>query len=473
MTATFSIIDGNSVINSTAIAIGSVIANTTALAVGNVIANTTILGVGANVQLSVSGTLVGNSTVNASSNATQTSVANSTTSVAVRPDSIFIGNSTVNVTINSTSLSTPNISQLNFGNSTANSYSNSTIFDIANSTSQTTITPVDIKVGANVAVNTSAIFVGNSTVNATFNGTALVVKSGLATGPVISLSSSIINLGNSSTNAFANSVAIQIANATTLLSLTSTGVAVGSGGPVQLLATGLTAGANVTVDTVKVFLGNATANHTSNSTIVLLANATATTNVTPSGLLVGNSTAVFVTVNTTVVAVGANVIANMTTFAVGTSVVNSTAIAATAIAVGANVAANTTTLKVGSTIVNSSAVAIGSGRALSTATPETVATGFKFTPYSIGNIGNITIDPANGNYQYGTNHSAATITAPASDCSVTILITNDGTAGTLSFSGFTVGSSTGDPLTTTNTQKFLVHIIRINGTSTYIIKALQ
>jgi hypothetical protein len=111
--------------------------------------------------------------------------------------------------------------------------------------------------------------------------------------------------------------------------------------------------------------------------------------------------------------------------------------------------------------------------ALANGTTSAVTVGYTFTPNSLGNITSFTVNPALGNYQYGTNHAAATWTAPTSDCAVTILVTNDATAGAITFSGFTVGSSTGDALTTTNASKFLINIIRINGVSTYMIKALQ
>lgn len=104
---------------------------------------------------------------------------------------------------------------------------------------------------------------------------------------------------------------------------------------------------------------------------------------------------------------------------------------------------------------------------------QTVTGGFKVTPNNLGNITSFTIDPTLGNYQYGTNHAAATWTAPANDCAVDILVTNDATAGSITFSGFTVGSGTGDALTTTNTNKFVISIRRINAVSTYLIKALQ
>ena len=104
---------------------------------------------------------------------------------------------------------------------------------------------------------------------------------------------------------------------------------------------------------------------------------------------------------------------------------------------------------------------------------QTITGGFSVTPNSLGTISSFTLNPALGNYQYGTNNGAFTLTAPASDCAVDLLVTNGASAGSITFSGFTVGSSTGDALTTTNGHKFIISIRRINSVSTYIIKALQ
>lgn len=107
---------------------------------------------------------------------------------------------------------------------------------------------------------------------------------------------------------------------------------------------------------------------------------------------------------------------------------------------------------------------------------QTVTGGFNLTSYSAGtkSSGTFTPDPANQNYQYYTNGGAHTVAAPASDCAIDILVTNNGSAGSITFSGFTVASgNTGDPLTTTNGHKFLISIRRMNSVSTYIIKALQ
>lgn len=103
---------------------------------------------------------------------------------------------------------------------------------------------------------------------------------------------------------------------------------------------------------------------------------------------------------------------------------------------------------------------------------QNITGGFTFTAASIA-TGNYTVTPLVGNYQFQTNIGAYTITAPSVDCAVDLLVTNGAGAGPISFSGFTVGSNTGDLLTTVSGNKFMVSIRRINGTATFNIRALQ
>ena len=116
-----------------------------------------------------------------------------------------------------------------------------------------------------------------------------------------------------------------------------------------------------------------------------------------------------------------------------------------------------------------------SGDILSTAESKTLTKGFAVTPYNIGTVssGTTTPGPANGNYQYYTNNGGHTLAAPTSDCAIDLLVTNGASAGSITFSGFTVGASTGSALTTTNTSKFIISIRRINAVATYSIYALQ
>ena len=109
-----------------------------------------------------------------------------------------------------------------------------------------------------------------------------------------------------------------------------------------------------------------------------------------------------------------------------------------------------------------------------TAQDQNFTGGVTVTSLSLGTgSGTVTIDPGQCPLQYITNNGAFTFSAPANDGSCSILITNGATAGTITFTGFTVGSNTGEPLTTTNTSKFIVTIMRVNGLATYFIKALQ
>jgi hypothetical protein len=103
---------------------------------------------------------------------------------------------------------------------------------------------------------------------------------------------------------------------------------------------------------------------------------------------------------------------------------------------------------------------------------NTITKGFSLTPNNLGNVTNFTINPTVGNYQYGTNHGAATWTAPASDCAVEIDLINDATAGSITFVGFT-GTNHGDSLDTVNGHSFTIILRRNNGISRYAIKAWQ
>lgn len=110
--------------------------------------------------------------------------------------------------------------------------------------------------------------------------------------------------------------------------------------------------------------------------------------------------------------------------------------------------------------------------ALLNAEDQTLTGGARVTSKSL-TTGSITLDPGDRPLQYITNNGAFTITAPANDGSLILLVQNGATAGAITFSGFQVGSSVGDALTTTNGHEFLISVVRINGFATYTIKALQ
>jgi hypothetical protein len=87
--------------------------------------------------------------------------------------------------------------------------------------------------------------------------------------------------------------------------------------------------------------------------------------------------------------------------------------------------------------------------------------------------GSLTINCSERPLQYITNGGAFTLTAPANDGSCVLLVTNNGSAGAITFSGFSVGASTGDPLTTTDTYKYSIHVWRVNSVAGYRIAAHQ
>lgn len=106
----------------------------------------------------------------------------------------------------------------------------------------------------------------------------------------------------------------------------------------------------------------------------------------------------------------------------------------------------------------------------------TLTAGYFFTAFDAGtqSSGTFTPNAANGNYQFYTNGGAHAIAVPAADSAMDILITNNASAGAITFSvSFSVSANTGDSLTTNNGDKFIVSIRRINAVSTYVIKALQ
>lgn len=117
----------------------------------------------------------------------------------------------------------------------------------------------------------------------------------------------------------------------------------------------------------------------------------------------------------------------------------------------------------------------GTGLASLTVANQQLSGGVNVTSQSLGTFSGGVQQVGCGTrpLQFFTNGGAFTLSAPASDGSCDLLDTNNASAGTITFSGFTVSANTGDALTTTNTSKFLIHIERINATSTYFVKALQ
>ena len=101
---------------------------------------------------------------------------------------------------------------------------------------------------------------------------------------------------------------------------------------------------------------------------------------------------------------------------------------------------------------------------------QTITGGANVKPYSLGtySTGSYTVDCGKGPLQYATNGGSFTLAAPSNDGACDILIINNGSAGTITFSGFTINSNyVGAIPDTTNAHQFIISVVRINGSSIY------
>ena len=106
-------------------------------------------------------------------------------------------------------------------------------------------------------------------------------------------------------------------------------------------------------------------------------------------------------------------------------------------------------------------------------TADVLTAGFAGTPYSAGtkSSGTYTPDESNGNLQYAVNGGAHTLAPPTNNCTIVVQYTNDGSAGAITTSGFTI--VTGDSFDTTNGNDFFAYITKNNGFSHLHVTALQ
>jgi hypothetical protein len=134
--------------------------------------------------------------------------------------------------------------------------------------------------------------------------------------------------------------------------------------------------------------------------------------------------------------------------------------------------------KVGGVTVTATAAELNktdglTGNILTDGQTDTLTKGFDVTDYNAGtqSSGTYTPDPANGNQQYAVNGGAHTLAPPASSCTMVVQITNNGSAGAIATSGFTL--VTGDPFTTTDGDDFMCYVTVCNGLSVLNVVALQ
>lgn len=103
---------------------------------------------------------------------------------------------------------------------------------------------------------------------------------------------------------------------------------------------------------------------------------------------------------------------------------------------------------------------------------DTLTAGYSATAFNAGTKSSGTYTPAasDGNLQYATNGGAHTLAPPSTDTTIIVQYTNNGSAGTITTSGFT--RVTGS-FTTVNGDDFACYISRVNGFSHLHIQALQ
>jgi hypothetical protein len=234
--------------------------------------------------------------------------------------------------------STNMIDRLLFGNSTVNAVANSTAFSLANSTVTFTITKPTAAQQAGAyylkadgtygEITLGAAEPGGDTTEIQFN------NSGVLDGdPGFTWTAA------SNTATLSNAIAIGVQ---------------------------ATVGANVTLTTVNLLIGNSTVNSVSNSIIHIVRNASASANLTADGLVAGTTVA-----NSSQVSLGGNAIHTSTTFAVGNSTVNSTSNSSLLSIRNASATANLSPaagLVLSTTVVNTTQITVAGGPTINATT---------------------------------------------------------------------------------------------------------
>ena len=199
---------------------------------------------------------------------------------------------------------------------------------------------------SNTVLSQNSLVVGNSTVNSTVNSTASY-------------------FGNSTANAVFSSTSAVVSNSSNTTTITPLGLQAGASvinttalavSSFVANSSGAYVGANVQWSATGGFIGNSTVNASFTATQWQLANSTTSLNISSLGIVTG-----LVTHNSTVLAVGSNVIVNSSAFAIGNSTVYQQQIATLLSIVGTAGTANLNQngLSVGISSINSTAWAVG------------------------------------------------------------------------------------------------------------------
>jgi len=143
---------------------------------------------------------------------------------------------------------------------------------------------------------------------------ALTGITDLALGANVDLNTTRLFIGNTTANLNANSVLVTVADASGVANLQPTQLLIGT---TIVNSTMLAAGANVVANTTALYVGNSTANAVLSQGALVVANSTFSLTVGPNSLTTGNLVA-----NATTIMMGANVVVTTTSVTVGNSTVN-------------------------------------------------------------------------------------------------------------------------------------------------------
>ena len=193
--------------------------------------------------------------------------------------SVRVGNSTVNSFIDSSSLKTDsanftsqinvgselslNTTSIQLGNSTSNVLVINSLISLSNSTSTSNITPTDLTIGATV-VNSSIVYAGIGSFTSYAN-----------VGSNVFINTSAVFIGNSTANLISDSQLISISNSTSTANLTQSSLRIGSAIVNSTIltigtgnfSTGANVGANVNLTTSDLQIGNSSVNTQVNSSV--------------------------------------------------------------------------------------------------------------------------------------------------------------------------------------------------------------
>ncbi len=431
----------------------------------NFIANSTALtsdGI-ANLTAAISSIRVGNSTVN--------SFVNSST-ISIRTGNFSIGaNVGANVSLTNTSLL--------IGNSTANSTITNLVVSISNSSSTANLSPLGISVGAS-SVNSTGLFVGVGEFTSYAN-----------VGSNVNINTSSVFIGNSTVNTTITNLVVSISNSTSTANLSPSNLIIGSAVVNSTILTittgnfsaGANVGANVNLTTAGFQIGNSSVNTQVNSSLIsigtgnfsLAANVGANVKLTTVLLSVGNttvnssinSTSIFTTgsaniatsVNSAAFTVGTSFVAN-TTGVYHTGVVDAATINAASFTVGSNFIANTTgTYHTGS--INASSISIGSDSLVANSTALVISKPLTANS-STGTQGQALISNGSSGSPYWGPSGPSIVDDTTTNASRYILFANQASgilsSGYVSSTGLTFNPSTGtltSPIVSTSSDERL------------------